>query len=223
MIATPDLIESLAASARPVKRLRPPIVRAMIWLTFAVSILLLLAAIHGIRPDLMERVRDPLFVVGTLASLVTGVLATVAAFMISLPDRSRLWTLLPMPALATWVSTIGYGCLTDWVSISPEGMRFGETVRCFATLVLTSVPLFLAMLLMLRYAAPLRPKPVVMVGSLAVAAITATALALFHNIDATVLILLWNFGTAILIVGLGGVFGRNMFAWVSPRVTLGGI
>ncbi len=35
-------------------------------------------------------------------------------------------------------------------------------------------------------------------GSLAVAAITATALSLFHVIDATAMILMWNVGTAAL-------------------------
>jgi hypothetical protein len=56
-------------------------------------------------------------------------------------------------------------------------------------------------------------------GSLDVAAITATALSLFHVIDATVMVLMWNFGTAVLFVGLAGVFGRTMFRWVgAPRM-----
>jgi hypothetical protein len=89
----------------------------------------LLAALHSLPADLAERLHQPAFVVGQLAALATGVLAAVAAFMISLPDRSRRWLLLPAPALAIWVSTIGYGCLTDWVSIGPGGVQFGETVR----------------------------------------------------------------------------------------------
>jgi putative copper export protein len=31
------------------------------------------------------------------------------------------------------------------------------------------------------------------------------------------MILMWNFGTAVLFVGLAGVFGRTMFRWVAPR------
>jgi hypothetical protein len=30
--------------------------------------------------------------------------------MISLPDRSLWWLLLPLLALAMWITTIGYGC-----------------------------------------------------------------------------------------------------------------
>ena len=74
------------------------------------------------------------------------------------------------------------------------------------------------MLVMLRYAAPLRPTTVALTGGLAVAAITATALSLYHVMDATVMILMWNVGTAALFVGLGGAFGRRMFRWVSPQI-----
>lgn len=217
MIKTPDLIASLAANATPVQRLRPPVTRAACWLLLAAVVLTLLAINQGIRPDLVERLREPTFAVSIAAALSTGVLAAVAAFVVSLPDRSRVWLLLPVPALVVWLSNIGYQCLVQWVAIGPDGISLGEAARCFATLVLTSLPLSLAMLVMLRYAAPLRPTAATFMGSLAVAAITATALSLFHTIDATVMILMWNFGTAILFVGLAGVFGRRMFRWVAPR------
>ena len=81
-------------------------------------ILVLLAVSHGARPDLAQRLQQPTFVVSILASLLTGILAAIASFLVSLPDRSRGWLLLPLPALIVWISTIGYGCLTDWVSVN---------------------------------------------------------------------------------------------------------
>src|SRR5262249_53831451 len=172
VITTPDLISLLAANARPVRRLRPPLTRTAIWLLFAACVLGLLAVGQGVRSDIAERMEQPVFVVGIASSLLTGVLAAIASFMASLPDRPRLWSLLPVPALGVWMSTVGYGCLTNWVSIGPNSVLLGETARCFATLVLTSVPLSLAMVVMLRYAALLRPTDVIITGSLAVAAIT---------------------------------------------------
>lgn len=217
MITTPDLINALAKDLTPVRRLRPPLTRAACWVLLAALILALLAISHGIRPDLAQRLQDPTFAARVAGALLTGILSAIAAFMLSLPDRSRLWLLLPTPGLGLWLSTIGYQCLTNWVSFESNGMRFGETARCFATLVLTSLPLSLAMLVMLRYAAPLRPIGVSLVGSLAVAAITATALSLFHDLDATVMILMWNLGTATMFVGIAGAFSRKMFSWVGPR------
>ena len=217
MITTPDLIDSLVASAKPVRRLRPPAMRAAFWLLFATAIVTLLAVSHGLRPDIGARMQQPLFVGTLAASLLTAVLAAVAAFIVSLPDRSRMWLLLPAPALVLWLSTISYECLTDWVSIQPEKIRLGEAADCFATLVLTSIPLWLAMLLMLRYVALLRSAAAAVAASLAVAAIASIALSLFHPLDASAMILMWNLGTAVLLVGLGGTFWEKMFSWVAPR------
>ena len=217
MITTQHLIDSLVARANPVRRLRPPLLRATMWLLLAATILALLALSHGLRPDLALRLKQPLFAAGLAASLLTGILAAVAAFIASLPDRSRLWLLLPVPSLAVWLSTVGYQCLTDWVSLQADGVRLGETADCFATIILTSVPLWLALLVMLRYAALFRPVAVAAAGSLAVAALAASALSAFHSFDASVMILLWNLGTAGLLVGLGSAFGNKMFSWVAPR------
>jgi hypothetical protein len=52
---------------------------------------------------------------------------------------------------------------------------------------------------------------------LAVAAIAATALSLFHDLDATIMILIWNIGLAAVLVALGGAYGRVLLAWVAPR------
>ena len=139
----------------------------------------------------------------------------MAAFLASVPGRSRRWLLLPAPAMTIWISTIGYGCLTDWISIGPDGVNLGETARCFATLVVVSMPLSLVMLIMLRYVARLAPAPIAMVASLAVAAMTAAALSLFHPLDATLMVLISNLGVAALFLLGSGLLGRRLFGWVA--------
>jgi hypothetical protein len=224
VIATPDLIESLAANAAPVRRLRPPLARAALWLALAIAILVLLAIGRGVRPDIADRLRQWVFLVGLAAALLTGVLASIAAFLVSLPDRPLRWLLLPAPAAAVWAATIGYGCLTNWISLGPDGIEMGESLRCFSTLAMTSVPLSVALVFMLRHAAPIRPTSVTMMGGLAVAGMAAAALSLFHDLDATIMVLIFNLGTAAAMVGLGGVFGRKAFSWVAtgrPRLENG--
>jgi hypothetical protein len=214
---TPDLIDTLVDCATPVRRLRPPSVRAALWLSFATLVLVVIAVSHGVRPDLHERLQQPAFVLGMFGALATGILAAIVSFKVSLPDSSRFWLLLPLPPLVLWVSTIGYGCLTDWISTGPNGVRMGEAARCFATLLLTSVPLSIAMLVMVRYAALLRATAVCMTGGLAIAAMTSFAQSFFHGLNATVMILVWNLGSAALIAGLASVFGRSLLAWVASR------
>ena len=209
MTSTPDLIRALAADLSPVRRLRPPLLRASLWLLLALMVLLLLAISQGVRPDLTIRLRDPDFVGCIAGALITGVAGAISAFMLSLPDRSKWWALLPLPSLIVWFTNVGYQCITDWVTLDPAGMSWGETARCFATLVLTSLPLSLAMLLMLKHAAAVRPTTVAIVGSLSVAALTAAALSLFHVLDASLMVIMWNIGTAILIVGLSSLLSRR--------------
>jgi hypothetical protein len=217
MTRTSSLIDSLVADVKPVRRLGPPSVRAVCWLLFAALMLALVAIGHGARPDLMLKLHQPAFVTRVTAALMTGALAALASFIASVPGRSWRWLLLPVPALAVWISTISYGCLTNWVNVGPEGMSAGEAARCFATLALTGIPLSLMMLIMLRHAARLAPTAIAMMGSLAVAAMTAVALSLFHSIDATVMILMWNFGVAALFIVISGLGGRQLFGWVALK------
>jgi hypothetical protein len=94
----------------------------------------------------------------------------------------------------------------------------GEAARCFATLVMPSVPLSIAMAIMLRFAAPLRPTIVSAAAGLAIAAMTSFALSLLHNLDASIMILIWNLGIAALIAGMASALGRPLLAWVAARI-----
>jgi hypothetical protein len=208
MIPTDDLISALAANLKPVKRLRPPLERVAGFLLLAALILAMIAAAHGWRPGLLASLADLRFDLSLTGSILTGIFAAAAAFIVSLPGRSLRWLLLPLPALAMWFSSISYQCLTNWIAAVPGDARPGETAACIATLVLTSVPLSLALGLMLRYAASLNPAPVILAASLSVAGITATALTLFHPLDASVEILVFNLGTALLFIAAGGLFNR---------------
>ncbi|WP_432258054.1 NrsF family protein [Cupriavidus sp. TMH.W2] len=217
MTRTSDLVERLVADATPVRRLRAPVPRAACWLLFATLVMLCVGIAHGVRADLALKVHQSTFVFSVAAAMATGVLAAVGAFIASIPGMPRRWLLLPAPAALVWVATIGYGCLTNWVVIGPEGVALGETARCFATLALVGMPLSFLMLTMLRHVARLSPAPVTMVGSLAVAAVTAAALSILHPLEATAMILLWNFGVTALFLALGGRYGKQLLQWLSPR------
>jgi hypothetical protein len=163
-------------------------------------------------PILAVQLRNPSFVVGITASVLTAVLAAVASFQLDVPGTSRHWSLLPVPALIVWVATIGHGCLSPWVSVSPAGVQIGEAARCFATVLVTSEPLSVVMFAMLRRGGPLGVTRVTLTGSLAVAALSATAVSVFHELEASAMVLMWNFGTAAAVVAIASYFGRGVLA-----------
>lgn len=208
MIRTPELIDLLAGELKPVRRLRPPIFRAILWAFVAGVVVLLLAVSQGMRGDLAQRLPDGSFALALGGAAATALCAAAAAFALAVPGRSRLWALLPLPPLLLWIAAIGRQCLTHWVRYDSGTMMMGDTARCFATVILTSLPLWLLMLLMLRRSGAVRRVLPTLAGSLAVAATAGVAMDLLHRLDASAMILLWNFGTGAVIVLFATLFGR---------------
>lgn len=206
------LIDQLTAGARPVRRLRPPAVRAGVWLAAGLAIIVVLVVLLGLRADIAGLLQRPAFMLGLGASILTGLLAALSAFMAGLPDRSRLWALLPLPAAALWLGSVGYGCLTNWVGLTPGAWAPGEITSCLTTLVFSSVPLSAVMFAMLRHSGRFRPTAALCCGSLAVAAFSSTALVLLHRFDASALILAWTFGAALVIWAADMLVGRQVLA-----------
>ena len=63
---------------------------------------------------------------------------------------------------------------------------------------------------MLRHTRRLRPSGALLAGCAAVGALTAATLSLLHEYDASMMILLWNFGAAALVVAVDTVIGRRI-------------
>jgi len=192
---TMRLIEALAAKAQPVKRLRPPALRAALWLV-AVGVLVALAI--GSFSDLtlsLRRLQDVRLDWEMAGMLLTGILAVIAAFHLSLPDRSAAWALLPLPTLGLWLAAMGYNCYRHWFT---DGWALGSSWDCLKFIVGVSVPLSASLLYLLHRSAPLAPLRVAAMGGLGVASIAAFALQFFHPFEVTFL----DLGTQVIAVGL---------------------
>lgn len=213
---TEDLIDSLAQNAAPVRPLASPMRRASIWLSVAVGLVVAVLVLEGPRPDLALKMSQTPYMLEWLASLATGWAAAVAAFHLSLPDRSRKWLLLPLLPAAFWLSSIGYGCLTDWIRLGPDGFSVGASWGCFRTILFVSLPLTALQLVMLRHAARLRPIETLATGSLAAAAFSAAGLSLYHHLDTALMVLIWHLGSIGVVVAAWSLGARRIFSWLEP-------
>jgi hypothetical protein len=219
---TDDLIAQLAAGVRPVRPLRPPLLRALFWLAIAVVVIGIVVTVVGIRPDFMEEMGETHYQLEWAGALLTGVLSAIAAFHVSLPDRPRAWALLPLPGLAFWLFSIGYGCMTDWVRLGPQGFAFGTSFFCFRSILLISLPLSVALLVMLRFAGSVRPVATIASAMLAASALSACGVSMFHGDEATLMVLVWHGGAVALLVGLGTLLNRRLFGLFAPRPAIAG-
>ncbi len=208
MMPTDSVIAALVADAKPVRRLRPPVWRASGWVGIAIVVMLVLVWWHGPRADLQDRLRDSGFVLGLAAAAATGILAAVAALAASLPDRPRLWLLLPVPAGLVWIGTVSLGCLSDWVAMGPGSVTLDGVLNCVGVLLFSGIPLSVALFWMLRATARLLPVAVFPVAGLAVAGLSAAVLNVVHAFDASALVLFWNFGAAAVLLACDAAIGR---------------
>ena len=208
MITTPELIDALAANAQPVRRLRPPMVRAGLWLGVFVLIVATVTWATGAWPLMMERLRLTRFAVEMAATFLTGIAAVIAAFYLSLPDRSRFWMALPLPPLVLWLASSGYGCYENWLADGPQGWRLGRSSDCFVFILTMSIPVGVALYLALRRALPLEPLRVMAVGGLGVAALAAAALQFYHPFDVTIVDLAVHVTAVLIVVACVVVSGR---------------
>ena len=178
------LIQSLASDLEPVRRLRPPGIRALGWLAIVAATALLLA-IFADLPAIGHRLEaSPDMWLAVAGSTATAMLAAFAAFQLSLPDTPRTWAALPLPAALLWIGASGAGCLRTWFVPGTHAADLSEARDCLLFIVGLSVPLSALLIVMLRRGCSLQPGLTALTAGLAAAAAAATLLNFFHPFDA---------------------------------------
>jgi hypothetical protein len=205
---TDRVIERLVKSAGPVRRLRPPGIRAALWLLAVAALGALAIILFSDLPLFARRANDPKLDLELVGTLLTGVVAVVAAFYLSLPDRSPFWALLPLPPLALWIASSGYSCYQHWIRFGPDGWEIGESAQCFRFILAVGVPLGISLLVLLRRSRPLSPTRVAVVGGLGVAALAAFLLQFFHPFDVTFMDLSVHLVAIGIVVTVSTLVGR---------------
>ena len=213
-MSTDDLIRQIAGANKPVRRLHPPWVRALLWLAVAGGYVALVVWLHPHTPPFrpVTIMTTPLMIEWA-AALLTGITAAWAAFCSTVPgyDRRVLW--VPLAPAAVWVATLGVGCVNDWLQFGARGLALRADWDCLPPAILIGIVPLILILLMLRYGAPLRPRISVALAALAVAGLGNAGLRLFHPGDASIMILVWHVGVAFALTAFAGLLGRMVLNW----------
>lgn len=195
---TEKLIANLAADASPVKPLSPPLQRAALWAAGFAVVMIAAIWVRGNLAESAARFSDLTVRFEFAGALLTGLSALVAAFFVSLPDRSKLWLVFPVLPLGFWLLGSGYGCYLHLVEYGSGGWVLGESGDCIGFILGISLPASIALFMALRRSKPLDPIAPLIVGGLGVAGLAAAALQFFHPFAITFL----DLGAHILAVGI---------------------
>ncbi len=202
--STEALIGQLGAQLAPVRPLAPPVLRALAWLAVVALAAAAFVAHYHVLPRFIARNANPATALECAAMLLTGIVAVVAAFHLSIPGRNAAWRWAPLPPLLVWLAASGLGCLHNGLGLGTGAERFGESPGCFLFIIVASLPLALGLGWLLRRARPLEPLPVALLGALGVAALAGFVLQFFHPFDTTVIDLLFHAAAVGTVLALAG-------------------
>jgi hypothetical protein len=210
---TEELIAALAADARPVRRLPAPSARVATWMAISVPWLAIAVLMMTLRPDLSAKLGEQRWLIEQGAALATALAAAMAAFCAGVPGRPSWERYMPLAPLVLWLGVVGEGCLSTWLHLGAQGVELRPDWGCFPSIVLVGAVPGAAMAVMLRKGAPLAPVTSVALGALASAALADFGLRLFHQEDASLMVLVWQLGSVAFIVLVGTIAGHSLLRW----------
>jgi hypothetical protein len=212
------IIQRLTADLKPVRRLPPPGWRALLWLASVAALAFTLAAVAD-RPAVAARLSAaPDMWLAAIASGLTMVLAAIAAFQLSLPDRSQLWALLPLPAALLWIGASGAGCLRTWLVPGTHAAVLDDSKDCLVFILALAVPLSALLLGMLRRGHTLQPGLTAAVAGFASASAAATLLVFFHPYDASATDVAVHVIAVALVIIANRAYGGRLLRAANSRV-----
>jgi hypothetical protein len=207
-MSTEKLIVDLASRGTPVRPLGSPAVRFSGWASVAVASAVAAVVFFGPRSNVSTLLGDPDFVVTALASSLTAVLAALGSLVLAIPGaaRGRGLRIAALSALILWGLLIG-------AALARTGGGFANDSHwpiCFARVLAVGAMPGLALLTMLRRAAPLDPVSTGALAGLAAAAVGAAVMPFVCPIDAPAHALRGHFAPVVIVVMVS--------AWIGPRV-----
>ncbi len=211
---TNELIDLLSAGESAVDRRVLGRRLAIALFAGGLGALLLMAALFGVRPDLAEVSRTPLFwakvaLPGSLAPLALWLSSRLARPGVS---GGAAWVLLGLPVLAVWL-----GGALELAGVPVEaraGLILGKTWRtCALNIALLSVPAFISVFWALRGLAPTRLRLAGAAGGL-LAGATATLAYCLHCPEMGVSFWgVWYLLGMLIPAAVGALIGPLVLRW----------
>jgi len=212
-----ELIKRLAADLQPVRPLRPPWARSVLWMAIALPYVAAVAWNKLMMVDPAQVGADARFMIEQAATLATALTAAIAAFRSVIPGFDRRILLLPLAPLGVWLASVGQGCVQDWLRLGAEGLSIRPDWDCLPMAAIVGIVPGAAIVAMLRKGAPLRPRLTLALAALAVASVANFGLQFAHVRDASIMVLAWHLGAAAVLSALGGWLGERVLGWRPAR------
>jgi len=201
-----EIVRSLARDLTPVRRLRGIEWRMLLWAGLALLFVSIGTWVLGTRPDLSGKIRDPAYLLENGLLLLVFALSAWNAFHLSIPgaERGAAARMLPILLLLAWVCLIA-GHAPD--AMTPTAARVSAW-RCVLKMSCLALAPAVAVVLMLRKAAPLNPAWTSGFALLSAGSLAVLGTRFLCAKDTPLHVLLWHLGPLLAAALVGIQLGK---------------
>lgn len=206
-----SLVESLAADAKPIKKLPSPLRLTLLWSIAAIIYLAVTLLLSGFRADIVQSLRHPWFDMELLALLTVFVSAMLSAAVLAFPDLHQKRKLAWTPAVSFLLFTAVMA--GAWLADSPPSPKPVHSIECTASITLTTLLPALWTFLSLRRYASTHSQWAGSVALLSAFSVGAIWLRLHEETDSIAHVVVWHYLPMLAIGLIGFWLGKRLLKW----------
>jgi hypothetical protein len=210
---TDELIDRLGRDVTVARPLPAPGIRTAVWVVWAVSYLVVVAAMMFAVMSSVGVTPTPLYLVQQGAALVTGIMAARAAFVSVIPGaNNRVWV-LPAIGAAAWGLSLLWAGVLDLQASATFGVTSQSDWPCVVSMTVGGLVVGAPLVWMLRRGAPLTPGLTAFLAALAALSFANIEACLTRPHAFALTVLLWHGGTVAAVAALCALTGRRWLRW----------
>jgi len=208
-VKTDDLIADLASRLTPVQPLQPPHVRMLSWGVVALASIAGGVVALGLRPDVVVRLSQPDFAWTLIIAVAASVVASMAALVLAVPGAEGAVALrrLAVVIVTVWLVGILVAVIRDGSGLINDP----HWPVCFLRVVAVALIPAIALVVMIRRAAPLYPAWTAVLLAVAATAAGTLATQLACPIDGASHALTGHFAPVPVFGLLAAAFSHQLF------------
>jgi hypothetical protein len=210
---TDDLIDQLGRDVTVARPLPAPGIRTALWTVWAVTYLVVVAAMMFAVMSSAGVVPAPLYLVQQGAALITGIMAARAALASVIPGaNTRVWA-MPAIGAGVWGLSLLWAGVLDLRASGTLGVSSQSDWPCVVSMTVGGLVVGAPLAWMLRRGAPLTPGLTAFLAALAALSFANIEACLTRPHAFAVTVLLWHGGTAAAIAALCALTGSRWLRW----------
>jgi hypothetical protein len=206
-----DLVERLASEAATVQSAPHPLMLSVKWAGWALAYIAVALMLSGLRPDLIHKLHEPLFLAEVAVLAAMFMAASISAATLSFPDMHQMHRVALSPLLAFVV--LLFTLYMAWRADIPPALLPQHSFECTLSITVLAVLPAIWMLTQMRKFASTHQRMAGCVAMLAAFSVGALWLRLYEQNDSILHVIEWHYLPMLAFSAAGLWLGKCTLKW----------